>query len=88
MEDEDARADALLTRGDMEAAMVVSLAGRCAEKLVMGESEVGSDLGGQVDLEGGAGAVGRPWGNARAASMRYAAPASWSCPPPATSHPR
>lgn len=40
VEDEDARADALLTRSDMEAAMVVSLAGRCAEKLVMGESEV------------------------------------------------
>ena len=40
VEDEDARADAILTRGDMESAMVVHLAGRCAEKLVMGESEV------------------------------------------------
>jgi cell division protease FtsH len=41
VEDEEARADALLTRSDMEGAMVVSLAGRCAERLVMGESEVG-----------------------------------------------
>lgn len=40
VEDEDARADALLTRGDMESAMVVALAGRCAERLVMGESEM------------------------------------------------
>lgn len=40
MEDESARANALLSRGDMEAVMVVHLAGRSAEKLVMGEGEV------------------------------------------------
>eukprot|EP00879_Flechtneria_rotunda_P028172 GHRR01030255.1.p1 GENE.GHRR01030255.1~~GHRR01030255.1.p1 ORF type:complete len:520 (+),score=209.83 GHRR01030255.1:1412-2971(+) len=40
VEDESARAQALLSRGDMEAVMVVHLAGRSAEKLVMGESEV------------------------------------------------
>jgi len=40
VEDEGARANALLTRGDMEGVMVVHLAGRAAEKLVMGESEV------------------------------------------------
>eukprot|EP00877_Chromochloris_zofingiensis_P008651 jgi/Chrzof1/4039/Cz13g18040.t1 len=40
VEDEESRADAILTRGDMEAHMVVNLAGRCCEKLVMGESEV------------------------------------------------
>lgn len=40
VEDESARANALLSRGDMEAVMVVHLAGRSAEKLVMGEGEV------------------------------------------------
>jgi hypothetical protein len=40
VEDESARANALLSRGDMEGVMVVHLAGRSAEKLVMGESEV------------------------------------------------
>jgi ATP-dependent Zn protease len=40
VEDEAARANALLSRGDMEAVMVVHLAGRAAEKMVMGEAEV------------------------------------------------
>eukprot|EP00878_Enallax_costatus_P001473 GHUV01001624.1.p1 GENE.GHUV01001624.1~~GHUV01001624.1.p1 ORF type:complete len:977 (+),score=283.07 GHUV01001624.1:432-2933(+) len=40
VEDESARANALLSRGDMESVMVVHLAGRTAEKLVMGESEM------------------------------------------------
>jgi hypothetical protein len=40
VEDESARANALLSRGDMEGVMVVHLAGRSAEKLVMGEGEV------------------------------------------------
>ena len=40
IEDEERSANAILTRSDMEAYMVVHLAGRCAEKLVMGESEV------------------------------------------------
>ena len=40
MEDEAARANALLSRGDMEGVMVVHLAGRAAEKMVMGEAEV------------------------------------------------
>lgn len=40
VEDESARANALLSRGDMESVMVVHLAGRSAEKLVMGEGEV------------------------------------------------
>lgn len=40
VEDEAARANALLSRGDMEAVMVVHLAGRAAERLVMGEGEV------------------------------------------------
>lgn len=40
MEDESARANALMSRGDMEGVMVVHLAGRSAEKLVMGEGEV------------------------------------------------
>lgn len=40
VEDESARANALLSRGDMEAVMVVHLAGRSAEKLAMGEGEV------------------------------------------------
>lgn len=40
VEDEDKGVNAILTRSDMESHMVVSLAGRCAEKLVMGEGEV------------------------------------------------
>lgn len=40
VEDEERSAGAILTRSDMEAHMVVNLAGRCSEKLVMGESEV------------------------------------------------
>jgi hypothetical protein len=40
VEDEAARANALLSRGDMEGVMVVHLAGRAAEKMVMGEAEV------------------------------------------------
>lgn len=45
VEDESARANALLSRGDMEAVMVVHLAGRSAEKLAMGEGEVGELTG-------------------------------------------
>ncbi|MEW5306932.1 MAG: hypothetical protein WDW36_009362 [Sanguina aurantia] len=40
VEDETKAVDAIMTRGDMESHMVVNLAGRCSEKLVMGESEV------------------------------------------------
>ncbi|WIA15942.1 hypothetical protein OEZ85_012685 [Tetradesmus obliquus] len=40
VEDEAARANALLSRGDMEGVMVVHLAGRAAEKMVMGEAEM------------------------------------------------
>lgn len=40
VEDEARTAGALLTRGDLEARMVVHLAGRCAEKLVMGEGNL------------------------------------------------
>jgi len=40
VEDEDKSVNAILTRSDMESQMVVHLAGRCAEKLVMGEGEV------------------------------------------------
>jgi len=40
VEDEDKSANAILTRGDMESHMVVNLAGRCGERLVMGDSEV------------------------------------------------
>jgi len=56
VEDESARANALLSRGDMEAVMVVHLAGRSAEKLAMGEGEVrqqagwGEKLNGQFEL--------------------------------------
>lgn len=51
VEDESARANALLSRGDMEAVMVVHLAGRSAEKLVMGEGEVrGEQVAGQEVL--------------------------------------
>jgi cell division protease FtsH len=52
VEDEERSAGAILTRSDMEAHMVVNLAGRCSEKLVMGESEV---TGGVVLLDGAAG---------------------------------
>ncbi|KAG2495020.1 hypothetical protein HYH03_006952 [Edaphochlamys debaryana] len=40
VEDEDRSVNAILTRSEMEGRMVVSLAGRCAEKLVMGEGEM------------------------------------------------
>jgi cell division protease FtsH len=40
VDDDERHAGALLTRGDMEARMVVRVAGRCAEKLVMGEGEL------------------------------------------------
>jgi cell division protease FtsH len=40
VDDEEKHAGCLLTRGDMEARMVVRVAGRCAEKLVMGEGEL------------------------------------------------
>ncbi|GIL84930.1 hypothetical protein Vretimale_9765 [Volvox reticuliferus] len=40
VEDEDKNVNAILTRSELEARMVVSLAGRCSEKLVMGEGNV------------------------------------------------
>lgn len=48
VEDEEKGVDAIMTRGDMEAHMVVNMAGRCSEKLVMGESEVTGGLGFRV----------------------------------------
>jgi hypothetical protein len=50
VEDEAARANALLSRGDMEGVMVVHLAGRAAEKMVMGEAEVRAAVIVRVDL--------------------------------------
>lgn len=41
--DDEERAPDMVTRADMEGQLVVNLAGRCAEKLVMGESEVTSE---------------------------------------------
>ena len=53
VEDEDKDVNAIVTRADMEAHMVVHLAGRCAEKLVMGESEVtGRGAGGRLHGRG------------------------------------
>mmetsp|Transcript_3123 Transcript_3123/g.6809 ORF Transcript_3123/g.6809 Transcript_3123/m.6809 type:complete len:1041 (+) Transcript_3123:95-3217(+) len=40
VEDEQKKVDAILTRADMESHMVVNLAGRAAEKLVLGEGEL------------------------------------------------
>ncbi|GLC69378.1 ATP-dependent zinc metalloprotease FTSH 1 [Pleodorina starrii] len=40
VEDEDKNVNAILTRSELEGRMVVSLAGRCAEKLVMGEGNL------------------------------------------------
>jgi cell division protease FtsH len=40
VDDEERHAGSLLTRSDMEARIVVRVAGRCAEKLVMGEGEL------------------------------------------------
>ncbi|KAG2437047.1 hypothetical protein HYH02_011309 [Chlamydomonas schloesseri] len=40
VEDEDKNVNAILTRSELEGRMVVHLAGRCAEKLVMGEGQM------------------------------------------------
>ena len=40
VEDEEKNADAVVTRSDLESHIVVNLAGQCAEKLVLGQSEV------------------------------------------------
>lgn len=48
VEDEDRNVNAILTRSELEARMVVHLAGRCAEKLVNGE---GNMTGGCVAIE-------------------------------------
>ena len=40
VEDEDKAVDTVVTRADLEAHIVVNLAGQCSEKLVMGQSEV------------------------------------------------
>lgn len=40
VEDEDKNADSVVTRSDLESHIVVNIAGQCAEKLVLGQSEV------------------------------------------------
>ena len=40
VEDEEKTLDSVVTRADLEGHIVVNLAGHCAEKLVMGQSEV------------------------------------------------
>lgn len=40
VEEEERNVNNIVTRSELEGTIVVNLAGRCAEKLVMGESEV------------------------------------------------
>jgi cell division protease FtsH len=40
VEDEEKSVDTVVTRAELEAHIVVNLAGQCAEKLVLGQSEV------------------------------------------------
>lgn len=61
VEDEERHAASILTRSDLEARIVVHLAGRCAEKLVMGEGQL---TGGWVGVR--VGGVGRGGGCVRA----------------------
>ncbi len=48
----------VVTRGYMESRMVVSLAGRCAERLVLGDAHVSTAGAGDLDVVGSGGWTG------------------------------